>query len=83
MKVIIETIITLVENDQLNSTLTRATKLAENKVKDEYVSFVLDTEEIFGIAKSGGLEDANNALDKVLNKYSGEIKSKLSKTINN
>jgi len=83
MKVIIETIITLVENDQLNSTLTRATKLAENKVKDEYVSFVLDTEEIFGIAKSGGLEEANTAIDKVLNKYSGEIKSKLSKTINN
>jgi len=82
MKVIIETIITLVEDDQLNSTLARSTKLAESKVKDEYVSFVLDTNEILGIAKSSGLEEANTAIDKVLNKYSGEIKSKLSKTIN-
>jgi hypothetical protein len=82
MKVIIETIITLVENEQLNETLTRNSKMAENKVRDEYVSFVLDTDEILGIAKSSGLEDANTAIDKVLNKYSGEIKSKLSKTIN-
>jgi hypothetical protein len=82
MKVIIETIITLVEDEQLNAALARNNKLAENKVKDEYVSFVLDTQEIFNIAKSGGVEEANTAIDKVLNKYSGEIKSKLSKTIN-
>jgi hypothetical protein len=83
MKVIIESIITLVENENLTATLARNTKLADNKVKDEYVSFVLDTEEILNIAKTEGLESANVAIDKVLNKYSGELKSKLSKTINN
>jgi hypothetical protein len=82
MKVIIETIITLVENEDLNPTLGRSTKLAEKKVKDEYVSFILDTNEILNIAKSSGLDEANIAIDKVLNKYNGEIKSKLSKTIN-
>jgi hypothetical protein len=82
MKVIIETIITLVENEDLNPTLGRNTKLAEKKVKDEYVSFILDTNEILNIAKSSGLDEANIAIDKVLNKYNGEIKSKLSKTIN-
>jgi hypothetical protein len=83
MKVIIESVLTLVEEKDLNTTLSRTTKLADNKVKDEYVSFVLDTNEILNIAKSEGLEGANKAIDNVLNKYSGEIKSRLSKLINN
>lgn len=83
MKVIIESIITLVEEKDLQDTLTRKTKFADKKVKDEVVTFVLDTTEIFNIAKSQGLEGANNAIDKVLTNYGNELKAKLSSTINN
>lgn len=82
MKVIIESIVTLVENQNLESTLSRTQRYAEQKVKDEVLSFVLDTDEILNIAKSGGLEAANTAIDKVLTNYSQELKSKLSSVIN-
>jgi adenine deaminase len=83
MKVIIESIITLVEETDLQDTLARKTKFANKKVKDEVVTFVLDTTEIFNIAKTEGLEGANNAIDKVLTNYGNELKAKLSSTINN
>lgn len=82
MKVIIESIITLVEETDLQDTLSRTTKFADKKVKDEVVTFVLDTTEIFNIAKSQGIEGANNAIDKVLTNYGNELKAKLSSTIN-
>jgi hypothetical protein len=83
MKVILETIITLAENDKLESVLARTDKLPTNAVSEpEYLSFVIDTDEIFDIAKSQGIEGANTAIDKVLANYGNEIKSKLSKTIN-
>lgn len=83
MKVIIESIITLVEDNDLEAAVSRTTKFAKNKVKDEeYMSFIIDTNEIFNIAKSEGLEGANNAIDKVLTNYGNELKGKLSKTIN-
>ena len=83
MKVIIESIITLVEEKDLESAMARTTKFSKNKVKDEeYMSFILDTTEIFNIAKSQGLEGANNAIDKVLANYGNELKAKLSSTIN-
>lgn len=83
MKVIIESIITLVEDSDLDAAVSRTTKFAKNKVKEEeYMSFILDTNEILNIAKSQGLEGANNAIDKVLAKYGDELKAKLSKTIN-
>lgn len=82
MKVIIESIITLVEEADLQDTLARKTKFADKKVKDEVVTFVLDTTEIFNIAKSQGIEGANTAIDKVLANYGNELKSKLSSTIN-
>jgi hypothetical protein len=84
MKAIIETIITLVEDNNLEEALTRTTKFVKKKVKDEeYMSFVIDTKEIFDIAKTQGLEGANAAIDKVINNYSQEIKARFSKTINN
>ena len=84
MKVILETIITLAENNNLESVLARTSKFSDNAVKEpEYLSFVIDTEEIFNIAKSQGIEGANTAIDKVLTNYGNEIKSKLSKSINN
>ncbi len=82
MKVIIESIITLVEEVDLQDTLTRTTKFADKKLKDEVITFVLDTNEILGIAKTSGIEGANTAIDKVLVNYSNELKSKLSSTIN-
>jgi hypothetical protein len=82
MKVIIDSIITLVEDADLQETISRSTKFAEKKVKDETITFVLDTAEIFNIAKTSGLEGANNAIDKVLANYGNELKSKLSSTIN-
>lgn len=82
MKVIIESIITLVEESDLQDTLSRTTKFADKKLKDEVVTFVLDTTEIFNIAKSQGIEGANNAIDKVLTNYGNELKAKLSSTIN-
>jgi cell division protein FtsL len=82
MKVIIETFINLVKNEDLQKTISRETKVAKEKVKDELVTFVLDTEEIFDIAKSSGLEAANTAIDKVLGKYSEELKGKVSSVIN-
>ncbi len=82
MKVIIESIITLVEETDLQDTLTRTTKFADKKLKDEVITFVLDTNEIFNIAKTSGIEGANTAIDKVLTNYSNELKSKLSSTIN-
>lgn len=82
MKVIIESIITLVEEPYLQDTLARTTKFADKKVKDEVVTFVLDTTEIFNIAKTQGLEGANTAIEKVLVNYGNELKSKLSSTIN-
>lgn len=82
MKVIIESIITLVEEKDLQDTLSRKSKFADKKVKDEVVTFVLDTTEIFNIAKSQGLEGANAAIDKVLTNYGNELKAKLSSTIN-
>jgi len=82
MKVIIESIITLVEESDLQDTLTRTTKFADKKLKDEAITFVLDTNEILGIAKTSGIEGANTAIDKVLANYSNELKSKLSSTIN-
>jgi len=84
MKVIIESIITLVEDNELEAAVSRTTKFVKNKVKDEeYMSFIIDTNEILNIAKTDGLEGANNAIDKVLANYGNELKSKLSKTINN
>lgn len=83
MKVIIESIITLVEDSDLEAAVSRTTKFAKKKVKDEeYMSFILDTNEIFNIAKSQGLEGANTAIDKVLANYGNELKAKLSSTIN-
>lgn len=84
MKVILETIITLAENDKLDSVLGGMYKFSQDGEREpEYLSFVLDTEEVFNIAKSQGIEGANTAIDKVLANYGNEIKSKLSKTINN
>jgi len=82
MKVIIESIITLVENDKLDQAISRNTKLVNEKVKDDLVSFVLDTDEIFNIAKTHGLEEANKSIDKVLTKYSDELKGKVGSIIN-
>lgn len=82
MKVIIESIITLVEQKEVDKVVSRTTKFAENKVKDDYLLFALDTEEIFNIAKSSGLEAANKAIDKVLTDYSDKLKAKVSSTIN-
>ena len=82
MKVIIESIITLVENDKLDQAISRNTKLVNEKVKDDLVSFVLDTDEILNIAKSHGLEEANKSIDKVLTKYSDELKGKVGSIIN-
>ena len=82
MKVIIESIITLVENDKLEKAIGRSTKLVEEKVKDDIVSFVLDTDDILNIAKSHGLEEANKSIDKVLTKYSDELKGKVGNIIN-
>lgn len=82
MKVIIESIITLVENDKLEQAIGRSTKLVNEKVKDDLVSFVLDTEDIFNIAKTHGLEEANKSIDKVLSKYSEELKGKVGSIIN-
>jgi len=82
MKVIIESIITLVENDKLEQAIGRNTKLVSEKVKDDLVSFVLDTDDIFNIAKSNGLEEANKSIDKVLSKYSDELKGKIGSIIN-
>lgn len=83
MKVIIESIITLVEDNDLEAAVSRTTKFVKKKVKDEeYMSFILDTNEIFNIAKSQGLEGANTAIDKVLANYGNELKAKLSSTIN-
>lgn len=83
MKVLIESIVTLVENEDLQSAATRSTKHAEKKVRDDAFSFVLDTQDIFNIAKQSGLEAANNSIDKVLANFSNELKSRLSKLINN
>jgi hypothetical protein len=82
MKVIIESIITLVENDKLDQAISRNTKLVNEKVKDDLVSFVLDTDDILNIAKSHGLEEANKSIDKVLTKYSDELKGKVGSIIN-
>jgi len=82
MKVIIESIITLVENEKLEKAIGRSTKLVEEKVKDDIVSFVLDTNDILNIAKSLGLEEANKSIDKVLTKYSDELKGKVGSIIN-
>jgi hypothetical protein len=82
MKVIIESIITLVENDKLDQAISRNTKLVNEKVKDDLVSFVLDTDEILNIAKTHGLEEANKSIDKVLTKYSDELKGKVGSIIN-
>jgi len=82
MKVIIESIITLVENDKLDQAISRNTKLVNEKVKDDLVSFVLDTDEILNIAKTHGLEEANKSIDKVLTKYSDELKGKVGSVIN-
>jgi hypothetical protein len=82
MKVIIETIITLLENEDMDKALSRTSKFADNKVKDDYLLFALDTQEIFNIAKSSGIEEANKAIDKVLRDYSDKLKSKVSSTIN-
>jgi hypothetical protein len=83
MKVLIESIITLVDNENLESAAARTTKYAENKIKDDTFSFVLDTQDIFDIAKKSGLETANKSIDKVLSNFSNELKSRLSKVINN
>jgi hypothetical protein len=83
MKVLIESIVTLVENEDVQSAATRTTKLADKKVRDDAFSFVLDTQDIFNIAKQNGLEAANNSIDKVLANFSNELKSRLSKLINN
>ena len=82
MKVIIESIITLLENEDMDKALSRTSKFADNKVKDDYLLFALDTQEIFNIAKSSGLEAANKAIDKVLVDYSDKLKAKVSSTIN-
>ena len=82
MKVIIESIITLVEKENLEKALGRTTKIVADKVKDDLVSFVIDTEDIFKIAKSHGLEEANKSIDKVLSKYADELKSKIGAIIN-
>ena len=82
MKVIIESIITLVENEDMEQTLSRTSKFADSKVKDDYLLFVLDTQEIFNIAKSNGIEEANKSIDKVLRDYSDKLKAKVSSTIN-
>lgn len=83
MKVLIESILTLVEDEKLQETVSRSSRYAENKVKDDSVVFVLDTGDIFNIAKTEGLEGANKAIDKVLANYGNELKSKLSTMINN
>jgi hypothetical protein len=82
MKVIIESIITLVENEDMEQTLSRTSKFADSKVKDDYLLFALDTQEIFNIAKSNGIEEANKSIDKVLRDYSDKLKAKVSSTIN-
>lgn len=82
MKVLIESIITLVDNENLQLATARTSKYVENKIKDDTFSFVLDTQEIFDIAKKNGLESANGSIDKVLTNFSNEIKSRLSKIIN-
>jgi cell division protein FtsL len=82
MKVIIESIITLVENDKLEQAISRNTKLVNDKVKDDIVSFVFDTNDILNIANSHGLEEANKSIDKVLTKYSDELKGKIASIIN-
>jgi len=82
MKVIIESIITLLENEDMDKALSRTSKFADNKVKDDYLLFALDTQEIFNIAKSNGIEAANKAIDKVLVDYSDKLKAKISSTIN-
>jgi len=82
MKVIIESIITLLENEDMDKALSRASKFADNKVKDDYLLFAIDTQEIFNIAKSSGIEAANKAIDKVLIDYSDKLKAKVSSTIN-
>ena len=82
MKVIIESIITLLENEDMDKALSRTSKFADNKVKDDYLLFALDTQEIFNIAKSNGIEEANKAIDKVLRDYSDKLKEKVSSTIN-
>lgn len=83
MKVIIESIITLVENDKLEQSISRNTKLVNEKIKDDLVSFVLDTDDILNIAKTHGLEEANKSIDKVLSKYADELKGKVGSIINN
>jgi hypothetical protein len=82
MKVIIESIITLVENDKLEQAIGRNTKLVNEKVKDDLVSFVLDTDDILNIAKTHGLEEANKSIDKVLTKYGDELKGKVGSIVN-
>lgn len=82
MKVLIESIITLVEDENLQLAAARTSKYVENKIKDDTFSFVLDTQEIFDIAKQNGLESANESIDKVLSNFSNEMKSRLSKIIN-
>lgn len=82
MKVLIESIITLVEDENLQLAAARTSKYVENKIKDDTFSFVLDTQEIFDIAKQKGLESANVSIDKVLSNFSNEMKSRLSKIIN-
>lgn len=83
MKVIIESIITLVEENNMEKAISRTSKFVDKKVKDDYLMFALDTQEIFNIAKSSGLEAANKAIDKVLSDYSEKLKAKVSSTINN
>jgi hypothetical protein len=82
MKVIIESIITLLENEDMDKALSRTSKFSDNKVKDDYLLFALDTQEIFNIAKSSGIEEANKAIDKVLRDYNDKLKAKVSSTIN-
>ena len=82
MKVILESTITLVEESNLQTALARSTRFAENKIKDDTMTFVLDTQEIFNIAKTGGIEGANKAIDKVIANYTEVLKSKLSSVIN-
>jgi len=82
MKVIIESLITLVENENLEAALGRSTKIVTEKVKDDLVSFVIDTSDVFNIAKTHGIEEANKSIDKVLSKYADELKGKVGAIIN-
>jgi lipopolysaccharide export system protein LptC len=82
MKVIIESLITLVENENLEKALGRSTKIVTEKVRDDLVSFVIDTEDVFNIAKTHGIEEANKSIDKVLSKYADELKGKVGAIIN-